>query len=320
MASSTSYASTTSMSAARPCSGWAWCSCSVVTRRNKDTAIPCERRPMLRATILFAVGLCANVLIGLPAMAQAPADVTLTRIDCGTGATPTDVGQRFTDTFAYKDLKLTFTFSCYLIKHGDDYMVWDTGFTPGTSPNAPKVGIVDRLKELNVTPDQVKYVGISHFHADHTGQLAPFTNATLLIGKADWDGITAPTPMQGANVAGFKDWMGANARKVEALTLDKDVWGDGTVRVIRTPGHTPGHSSLLVRLKSGNNFLLAGDAAHFRENYESNGVPAFNYDRAQTVASIERMKKIAANLNATVIIQHDLRDIGKLPAFPAAAK
>ena len=59
---------------------------------------------MLRATILFAVGLCANVLIGLPAMAQAPAEVTLTRIECGTGATPTDVGQRFTDTFAYKDL------------------------------------------------------------------------------------------------------------------------------------------------------------------------------------------------------------------------
>lgn len=49
-------------------------------------------------------------------------------------------------------------------------------------------------------------------------------------------------------------------------------------------------------------------------------MPAFNYDRAQTVASLERIKKIAANLNATVIIQHDLRDIGKLPAFPAAAK
>jgi Asp-tRNA(Asn)/Glu-tRNA(Gln) amidotransferase A subunit family amidase len=56
---------------------------------------------MLKATILFAVGPCASVLIGLPAMAQAPAEVTLTRIDCGTGATPTDVGQRFTDTFAW---------------------------------------------------------------------------------------------------------------------------------------------------------------------------------------------------------------------------
>ena len=199
-------------------------------------------------------------------------------------------------------------------------MVWDTGFAPGSNPSAPKVGIVERLAEVKVKPEQVKYVGISHFHADHTGQLSPFASATLLIGKGDWDGITANPPMQGANAAGFKDWMGANARKVEALTLDKDVWGDGTVMVIRTPGHTPGHTSLLVRLKSGNSFLLSGDAVHFHENYESNGVPSFNYDRAQSVASIERMKKVAANLNATVIIQHDMRDIGKLPAFPAAAK
>ncbi len=260
----------------------------------------------MKTRIWPAIG--AGALFSLSAVAQTAPEVTLTRIECGTGAKPTNVAERFTDTFAYKDLNLTFTFSCYL------------GFAPGSNPNAPKVGIVERLAEVKVKPEQVKYVGISHFHADHTGQLSPFANATLLIGKGDWDGITAIPPMQGANEAGFKDWMGANHRKVEALTLDKDVWGDGTVMVIRTPGHTPGHSSLLVRLKSGNNFLLSGDAAHFRENYESNGVPAFNYDRAQTVASIERMKKIAANLNATVIIQHDLRDIGKLPAFPAAAK
>src|SRR5258705_11004002 len=206
----------------------------VVTRCN-NTSIPCGEEIMLKATIMFAVGLCANVLIGLPAMAQAPAEVTLTRIDCGTGATPTDVGQRFTDTFAYKDLKLTFTFSCYLLKHGNEYMVWDTGFAPGTSPNAPTVGIVDRLKELRVTPEQVKYVGISHFHGDHTGQLAPFTNATLLIGKSDWDGITAPTPMQGANVAGFKVGMGGG-REGEPQVLDKDGVGDGTGGVLRTPG------------------------------------------------------------------------------------
>jgi len=274
---------------------------------------------MSRAMSLFAVAVCANLLVGPLALAQAPADVTLARIDCGTGATPTDVGQRFTDTFEYKDLKLTFTFSCYLITHGTEYMVWDTGFTPGTSPNAPKVGIADRLKELSVGPEQVKYVGISHFHADHTGQLAPFKNATLLIGKGDWDGVTAPTPMQGANAAGFKTWID-EGRKVEPLTGDKDVFGDGSVIVLRTPGHTPGHSALLVKLKGMGPVLLTGDLVHFRENYESNGVPSFNFDRAATVASIERVKKIAANLGATVVIQHDMRDIGKLPAFPAAAK
>src|SRR5688572_25895102 len=261
---------------------------------------------MLRATILFAVGLYASVLIGLPAMAQAPAEVTLTRIDCGTAATPTDVGQRFTDTFAYKDLKLTFTYSCYLIKHGNDYMVWDTGFAPGGSPNAPKVGIVDRLKEVNVTPEQVKFVGISHFHGDHTGQLNPFSNATLLIGKGDWDGVTATPPMQGANAAGFKVWI-AEKRKVEPLTLDKDVFGDGSVMVLRAPGHTPGHSVLLVKLRDMGPVLLSGDLIHFRENYDSDGVPSFNFDRAATAASIVRFKLIAAQLKATVIIQHDAR-------------
>jgi len=94
----------------------------------------------------------------------------------------------------------------------------------------------------------------------------------------------------------------------------------GSVVVLRTPGHTPGHSSLLVRLKDKGPVILIGDLAHFQENYDANGVPGFNYDRAQTIASLERIKQIEKNLKATVIIQHDPRHIAKLPAFPAAAK
>src|SRR5262249_40992400 len=162
---------------------------------------------MLRATIMLAVGLCANVLTVLPAMTQAPAEVTLTRIDCGTGATPTDVGQRFTDTFQYKDLKLTFTFSCYLIKHGGDYMVWDTGFAPGSSPSRRNVGIEDPQKDLTVPPDELKFVGISPSPGAHPAQPAPSTTAALLRGRGDGAGVPAPPPMQGANVAGFKSWI-----------------------------------------------------------------------------------------------------------------
>ena len=267
---------------------------------------------------LSMLALCAGTLIALPASAQS-ADVALTRIDCGTGATPTNVNERFSDTFAYKNLSLVFTFSCYLIKHGDEYMVWDTGFTPGTSPNAPKVSLADYLAQVKVKPEQVKYVGISHFHGDHTGQLAPFTNATLLIGKSEWDGITSTPPMQSANAAGFKQWI-EEKRKVEPQPNDKDVFGDGTVLILRTPGHTPGHQALLVRLKEKGVVLLTGDLFHFRENYESSGQPWFNYDRAQTSASMDRFKHLAKNLNATVVIQHDRRDIDKLPAFPAAAR
>jgi glyoxylase-like metal-dependent hydrolase (beta-lactamase superfamily II) len=262
------------------------------------------------ATLLFFAG-----AVSAQTPAQAP-EVTLTRLDCGNGFND---ARRFTDTFAYTDAKKPFTFSCYVIKHGADYMVWDTGYKPGSNPNAAKVTLGEQLAQLHIKPEQVKYVGISHFHADHSGQLDTVPNATLLIGQKEWDALTAPKPMAGANVAGFTHWISGGG-KVEPQAADKDVFGDGTVVILRTPGHTPGHQSLLVRLKEKGPVVLVGDAAHFHENYASDGVPAFNYDRAETVASIERIKGIEKNLKATIIIQHDPRDIGKLPAFPAAAK
>jgi hypothetical protein len=76
----------------------------------------------------------------------------------------------------------------------------------------------------------------------------------------------------------------------------------------------------LVRLKGMGPVLLSGDLTHFHENYENNGVPGFNYHRGDSLASLDRFKKAAANLKATVIIQHDARDINKLPVFPAVAK
>ena len=75
-----------------------------------------------------------------------------------------------------------------------------------------------------------------------------------------------------------------------------------------------------MRLKEKGLVVLVGDAVHFRENYESDGVPGFNHDCAETIASIERIEQIEKNLKATVIIQHEPRDIGKLPAFPNAAR
>ena len=270
---------------------------------------------MKRTLTILAAGAC--LFAGLAAPAQA-ADMALARLDCGTPQAPTPVNQRFSDTYAYGDLKLQFVFSCYVIKHDGDYLLWDTGHAM-TAPNvAPKVSIVDQLAKLDIKPEQIKYVGISHYHADHTGQVASFPKSTVLIGAKEWEVISAPKPATGVNFKPFESWIKGES-KVEALDLDKDVFGDGSVIVLRTPGHTPGHQALLVKLQSGA-FILSGDAMHFRENFDAFGVPAFNYDRAQTVASMERIKKIADNLKAKVIIQHDARDIEKLPAFPASAK
>ena len=267
--------------------------------------------------LALATALVAS-FTGVTSAQPAPV-VTLTRLDCGTSTAPTDVGGRMSDTYAYSGLKVQLTFSCYLVRHGDDYMVWDTGNPVGSAPTAPKASLVDLLAQLKVSPDQVKYVGVSHYHGDHTGQVSEFPRATLLIGKGDWEVINDPKSAGAANPAPFANWISGGG-KVEPLAGDKDVFGDGTVVALNTPGHTPGHHSLLVRLHDMGPVLLTGDLAHFHENYESNGVPSFNTDRAATLASLDRFKQIASNLKAIVIIQHDARDINKLPAFPAAAK
>ena len=272
---------------------------------------------MNRIVTGFALG-AGLFVAGLATSAQA-AEVTLARLDCGTPQEPTVVNERFSDTYAFPGLKVQLVFSCYIIKHGDEYMLWDTGHSM-TAPNvAPKVSVVDQLAKIDVKPDQIKYVGISHYHADHTGQIDSFPKTTLLIGAREWEAITSPKPAQGVNFKPFEGWI-KGENKVEPQAIDKDVFGDGSVIMLRTPGHTPGHSSLLVKLAQIGPVIITGDAVHFRENYDTGGVPAFNFDRAQTVASIERLRKIAANLKATVIIQHDARDVEKLPVFPAFAK
>ena len=150
----------------------------------------------------------AGALSAGAAFAQTP-EVTLTRLECGSGFNDQ---RRFSDTFAYSNPKVPFTFSCYVVKHGDDYMVWDTGYLPGSVPNATNKPLGELLAQMKVKPEQVKFVGISHFHADHTGQLDTVSNATLLIGQKEWDALTAPKPMAGANVAGFKHWISGGGK------------------------------------------------------------------------------------------------------------
>lgn len=270
-------------------------------------------RRLIASSILLA-SLCGAALAQQPAVPE----LTLTRLDCGTSAAPSDVG-RFSDVYAHQGLTLQIVYSCYLIRHGDDIMLWDTGQSMSAGVLAPKASIVDQLASLSLRPEQVRWVGISHYHGDHTGQVASFPAASLLIGKGDWDVVTSAKPPPNVNPAPFAHWIGG-AGKVEPVPLDKDVFGDGRVIMLATPGHTPGHHSLLVRLRQSGAVLISGDLAHFHENYDSNGVPPFNTGRAETLASLDRVKKIVANTKALLIIQHDGRDVAKLPAFPAAAR
>ena len=171
-----------------------------------------------------------TALVAVCCQSAALAQVTLTRLDCGTSTAPTDVGVRMSDTYAFSGLKVQLTFSCYLVRHGDDYMIWDTGQPMTAGASAPKTSLVDLLAQLKVTPDQIKYVGISHYHGDHTGQVGSFPRSTLLIGRGDWEVLNDPKAT-GVNAAAFSSWISGGG-KVEPLTGDRDVFGDGSVVVL----------------------------------------------------------------------------------------
>ncbi|GAB1259623.1 N-acyl homoserine lactonase family protein [Aurantivibrio plasticivorans] len=267
-----------------------------------------QRLLMFAAACAFSAG----------CMSDNTVDLSLTRLDCGSAPEPSNVS-RFSDAYDYRDTKIQFTYSCYLIKHGENYLMWDAGNPDDGSPRAPQKNLVTLLGELNIKPNQIDYLALSHYHGDHIGQSYLLPNATLLVGQGDWDALSGQVPNRMANAAPIKHWVDGNG-KVDVVAKDKDIFGDGTVIMLGMPGHTPGHSALLVKLKTMGYVLLSGDLAHFHENYDNERVPSFNTNRADTLASFDRFKDIAKNLNATVIIQHDARDIDKLPSFPQAAR
>jgi N-acyl homoserine lactone hydrolase len=261
-----------------------------------------------------------------PPVATAPAELSLWRLDCGEFVI-NQYGAFFSDTFQYPPGPKNIVGSCYLIRHGDRYMLWDTGLTDalvGTGfSNAAQTltvrrSLVDQLADINVRPEQIETVGISHWHFDHTGQARHFPQARLLMGRGDIELLRRDPPVDEDSARGLAHWLSGGG-SLEALDGDRDVFGDGRVVMLDLPGHTPGHYALLVRLASGP-VLLSGDLYHFTEQVENRGVPPFNDDRADTLASMDRYDRIARNLGARTIIQHEPADIAKLPAFPEAAQ
>jgi len=247
--------------------------------------------------------------------------LSLTRLDCGE-AEFEDMNGFFSDRpGVYPPGPGKVTDSCYLIRHGDQQMVWDTGF-PAETKGKPMSRdgmtaridrtLAEQLQELGVKPEDVNVLGISHMHGDHIGQAAQFTKARLVIGKRDFEGLA------GKPDDTFQGWRGAG----KALTLasgDVDIFGDGSVTALHLPGHTPDHLALLVRLKSGP-VLLTGDLYHSTIAREKKAVPGFNTSREETLASMAKFEKLATETHAKVVIQHEPDDIAKLPAFPKAAE
>ena len=212
---------------------------------------------------------------------------------------------------------------CYLVRHGDRYLLWDAGVSVRALGNAhPTIKldrtIEDQLRQIGVRPDQIEFVAISHYHGDHTGQAARFPKAQLIIGAGDLAALKRTPVPGGAAPTHLAPWITGGAALSER-TEDMDVFGDGSVVVLMTPGHTPGHMSLLVKLAS-RPVLISGDLWATHENVLTDDMPEFNTSRAETAASRERIRRLAYKHDAMVVLQHEPDDINKLPPFPQAAR
>ncbi|WP_063996935.1 N-acyl homoserine lactonase family protein [Bradyrhizobium sp.] len=203
---------------------------------------------------------------------------------------------------------MDFVDSCYLIKHAKGWFLWDTGIADavaampnGLAPADPKAvswrrpkTLAAQLEQLGLKPGDVKMMAVSHTHPDHTGNVELFPQAMLYVQKAEYD------------------WPGANneprfkpSHPVELLAGDKDVFGDGSVTILSTPGHTPGHQSLLVKLPKTGAVVLSGDAVHFKDNWDNRRVPSMNANKDQSTASMQKIADTLGKEKAQLWINHD---------------
>jgi len=209
-----------------------------------------------------------------------------------------------------------FSDNCYLIKHAKGWMLWDSGMsdTIAAMPEGMtaasglltlyvKKTLASQLQALGVAPADIARVAFSHFHSDHVGNANLFTASTLYIQEAEYDAAFGPDAAKFGFAPKYYDKLAAN--KTVKLKGDHDVFGDGSVMIISTPGHTPGHQCLLVHLPKTGAVVLSGDMVHFQDNWDNRRVPARNFNKEQTTQSMDRVAKLLQEQHAQLWINHD---------------
>ena len=246
---------------------------------------------------------------------------------CGEGTAPDK--SRWTPGVKENEGKpIALTNSCYLIKHAKGWLLWETGYSESLLAMMPKgyptpnlswvwknpKTLTQQIADLGLTPAQINYVGFSHAHPDHIGNGSLFTGATLYIQESEYDFYLGPKGKPPSPPANWEKLRGNTTVKLKG---DYDLFGDGSVTILTSTGHTPGHQSLLVKLPHTGPVLLTGDAVHCRDNWDTPRAPVQNYDKEATIRSVEKLKGVAAQNKAQVWINHDAAQTATLKLAPA---
>jgi len=214
---------------------------------------------------------------------------------------------------------------CYVIEHARGRLLWDGGLPSSVAETEGWQGegiymrldqtLPEQLADIGLNLSSFDYVAFSHMHIDHCGVANDIHGATLLIQKAEADFAFA----EGLSHPGFNPsvYEGLKNEKKKLLEGDHDVFGDGLVRIISAPGHTPGHQVLYLDLENTGPIVLSGDLYHFALSRELRRTPTFNVDADMTLASMDRVESFLEETGAILWIEHELALFERLNKSPS---
>jgi N-acyl homoserine lactone hydrolase len=273
---------------------------------------------------LLAVALARDAV---PAQAhkppKPPKSTRLYIFDCGVIHTTNG------DAYSLKKEEMASTemsIPCILVAHPKGTLMWDNGDIPDrafpSGGGRATLGVVTQDKPLlpqlaaiGYAPGDITFLSMSHYHGDHVANANSFAGATWLVRKVERDRMFAAEPITRSPLENYSELK--NSKTILLEKDEHDVFGDGTVVIKSTPGHTPGHNVLFLKLKKTGPIVLSGDLYHYPEERTLTRLPVAEFNREQTAASRAELEVFLKKTGAQLWIEHDIVGNAKLKKAPA---
>lgn len=223
------------------------------------------------------------------------------------------------------DETATLPIPSWLVEHPDGLLLFDTGLHADLQHSSERLGgaaeaftpdflpgeeLTARLVARGIRPSDITHIVLSHLHFDHVGGMAEIPDARIVVDAAEWASGHDPKLMAGGSRHPEDYDLG---HEVQAVTGVHDVFGDGRVVCVPTPGHTVGHQSLRVELESGPG-VLASDCIYFEQMLAEMRVPSWGHDTDQQLVSMAELRRLRDDEGCRLLYGHDLAQFRALPA------